>query len=404
MIGQVIEQSWPLRRGEPFQDGNQITRKNDMLHFIQFTGRKSRHSSMMETKKNVHILVLTKQYAMMLCDPWWIRIRIPPHVRPPGKKNSFPPKFNPAMSTTEKHPFDDTPRAANSIGAIEKISSILEASGMDACSALYDEALTLAKEGLLGASRDRLRTLLCLNPDDGEAHLLLTKVFAAQERWSDALSQLEAARSSRVPIPASIQAEVEKGLRTEREAAEVHHRRVATREQAELHSLRLEAKRLRTENTRVYREKNLLKRRLQGWSGLTAVLSGVCLTLLVLLWFNSGDDDAMETVPIAEAPQDEDQPVVASTSTEGHDSKTAEKPIEHGNTVLSDAVPTTSNPRPSARSSKTHKVKKGDTLYEIAGKYYGDSTKWKSILEANRSQLNGRTRLNPGMTLVIPAT
>ncbi|MFN3466189.1 MAG: GNA1162 family protein [Candidatus Brocadiales bacterium] len=53
-------------------------------------------------------------------------------------------------------------------------------------------------------------------------------------------------------------------------------------------------------------------------------------------------------------------------------------------------------------SLKIHKVKKGDTLYRLARQYYNDSSRWRTIFEANRENLTDKDRLVPGQTLVIP--
>ena len=55
-----------------------------------------------------------------------------------------------------------------------------------------------------------------------------------------------------------------------------------------------------------------------------------------------------------------------------------------------------------APGSRTHVVKKGDTLAVISRKYYGTTMKWRAILEANKGILPDERSLKPGMTLVIP--
>ena len=47
-------------------------------------------------------------------------------------------------------------------------------------------------------------------------------------------------------------------------------------------------------------------------------------------------------------------------------------------------------------------VQKGDTLWKIAGKVYGDSTKWTRIYDANRDQLKNPNDLKVGRVLQIP--
>lgn len=51
---------------------------------------------------------------------------------------------------------------------------------------------------------------------------------------------------------------------------------------------------------------------------------------------------------------------------------------------------------------RTYVVQKGDTLYSIARKLYGDQSKWKVIYNANRGQLKSPDRLPVGAKLVIP--
>ncbi len=55
-----------------------------------------------------------------------------------------------------------------------------------------------------------------------------------------------------------------------------------------------------------------------------------------------------------------------------------------------------------APSLRVHIVKKGDTLMQLARNYYGDASRWRSILEANRDRLPDPNRLYVGQELVIP--
>lgn len=56
-------------------------------------------------------------------------------------------------------------------------------------------------------------------------------------------------------------------------------------------------------------------------------------------------------------------------------------------------------PTPSAR---THRVVEGDTLSEIAHRYYGDARLWNRILQANRAQISDLRRLRLGTVLNLP--
>jgi LysM repeat protein len=71
-----------------------------------------------------------------------------------------------------------------------------------------------------------------------------------------------------------------------------------------------------------------------------------------------------------------------------------EKPIESGSTLneVKESLPT------------TYKVKKGDTLWKIAGskEIYGNPSKWTKLYEANKDQINDPDSLKPGITLNIP--
>jgi LysM repeat protein len=49
-----------------------------------------------------------------------------------------------------------------------------------------------------------------------------------------------------------------------------------------------------------------------------------------------------------------------------------------------------------------YRVVEGDTLSKIASKYYGDSSQWDVIFEANKSTMKSAGDLRVGQTLVIP--
>ena len=59
----------------------------------------------------------------------------------------------------------------------------------------------------------------------------------------------------------------------------------------------------------------------------------------------------------------------------------------------------------SAQTKGTYTVKKGDTLWDISRKYYGDGRKWRKLLDANPNCLTrpGDVKtLRIGAVLVIP--
>lgn len=55
-----------------------------------------------------------------------------------------------------------------------------------------------------------------------------------------------------------------------------------------------------------------------------------------------------------------------------------------------------------AAGGKTHKVVRGETLQKISQKYYGTTTKWMKIYEANKTKLKKPDLIVVGMTLTIP--
>lgn len=53
-------------------------------------------------------------------------------------------------------------------------------------------------------------------------------------------------------------------------------------------------------------------------------------------------------------------------------------------------------------TKRTVKVKKGDSLWTIAKRVYGDSKKYSKILKANKDQIGSHKDLKPGMVLKVP--
>ena len=59
-------------------------------------------------------------------------------------------------------------------------------------------------------------------------------------------------------------------------------------------------------------------------------------------------------------------------------------------------------PAETAKPARTHTVLEGESLSDLADKYYGSSDKWNKIYRANRSTIKDPDKIYPGMKLVIP--
>jgi 5'-nucleotidase len=54
------------------------------------------------------------------------------------------------------------------------------------------------------------------------------------------------------------------------------------------------------------------------------------------------------------------------------------------------------------KTQRFHIVRRGETLSDIAYKYYGSAGEWRKILNANGLELRDTTNLRPGTKLIIP--
>jgi nucleoid-associated protein YgaU len=298
------------------------------------------------------------------------------------------------MSNKTSLAFDELPRGNGGIGATEQIARVLDESGIDVPSKLYDEALAFARDGRLATATARLRMLLVLDPSDGNAALLLGKVLAARDKWQESLTQLDAATAKGARLPQGLREEVEGKLRQQVQNVESQRTRLVDRERGELRTLRNEAKNLRSENAALEQQAFDLARRAKLWSSATALVAGSSAALLLAaLVFGGGEDtEILEEEEVASAN--------FSSSTMAETESTS-----------SSSIPTsgTETPSPEPKSTytngvaATHTVQKGENLGQIARKFYGKSSQWQPILDANEPILHGNVKaLRPGMVLNIP--
>lgn len=64
---------------------------------------------------------------------------------------------------------------------------------------------------------------------------------------------------------------------------------------------------------------------------------------------------------------------------------------------------TTNSPAPDEGSNQTYTVVKGDSLWNIAKKFYGNGSKYTVITEANKDEITNPNLIYPGQVLTIPA-
>lgn len=85
-------------------------------------------------------------------------------------------------------------------------------------------------------------------------------------------------------------------------------------------------------------------------------------------------------------------------------------PIQSTANAQTNAPVSTAAPNPQASGLAqsdqltTHTVKKGDTLWAIAGKHLGDSNKWGLIFAQNQNKINNPDLIYPGQVLTIPTS
>lgn len=298
------------------------------------------------------------------------------------------------MTALDPIPFDEAPRGTGTPHGVKGIASVLDSHGVDASSDLYDEAVVLARQGHLGRSRDRLRMLLCLDPHDAAAHLLLAKVFGSQQRWSDAIKELDTAQSCGMRVDPTLRGRLEAARDHSRDDA-ARNERITARTAGEVNALREEARRLRAENTRLERIAKEETDKARLWMSATTAAAMIGLIGLAMTLAFGGQDTPASTTelspevlaPVVVAPVVL-APVVVTPD--------AALPTPGAEPVVTPPAPTA----PPSQAS-TYTVRSGDSLAGISGKVYGTEARWKELQDANPS-LNGGIALQPGMELVVP--
>lgn len=140
-------------------------------------------------------------------------------------------------------------------------------------------------------------------------------------------------------------------------------------------------------------------------SSVQVVVGALAIAAIVLAFFSNPAEAPTETVPGAPA-----QPTSASaaivpipTSTVAPPSKSPASPAAAPATeAAAPASETSQESQSQGTEERIHEVTSGDTLGLIADRYYGDSSQFEKIFEANRDVLDTPDSLQVGQKLKIP--
>ena len=73
--------------------------------------------------------------------------------------------------------------------------------------------------------------------------------------------------------------------------------------------------------------------------------------------------------------------------------------------VMEETAPpavTTSEPKEAVGASTTYTMQRGDTLYSLAKRFYGDGKLWTKIADANKDKVRNVNAIPVGTALTIP--
>lgn len=292
------------------------------------------------------------------------------------------------------------PRGHAPADATHFIAQTLKTAGIDVPCSLYNEALTLARDGHLGQAQQRLQMLLCLDPDDADALLLTAKVTAAQGRPAEAIGRLDAAVAAGAVPPAGFRDFLEAAVRADRARDEEQRAKGSAREKSEINALRNEARTLRSDVVRLETEAADARERERLWK-FAAIAASTIGSLVILALVLSGAPRE-ETVTLAPSAPELVAPVPVAP--------VAAAPVPAEPAAVTPAAPVVAAPvvEPPAAApaptegARTHTVASGDTLYKLAKRYYGDAEEWERIRDANKGTLKGNIDLKLGQKLTIP--
>ena len=312
------------------------------------------------------------------------------------------------LSINEK-PYGTGPKDATN-----HITHILLQQRFDIGPALFDESLALVKERKYTAAAERLRMLRCLDPSHTAGIILLSKVLARLDKWDEANDILNVAVQQKLNIPRNLRAAIlenQKRYRAKESQEQLHS---IQKLKDQLKKSRIDLKKADQENSQNHLKITVLERSLQKWSRACALVTGVTIALLFVSWqIDSGTSNAaavdgtgfndselpIVTPPSAEViePQVEEAPAGAQAPPVQEEPEPEPVQVEPEPEPEPEPVPEVTR---APTFPKTHVVRSGDTLSEIAEKYYRRQSLGSWLGEKNNTSAQ---TLQVGQELLIPS-
>ncbi len=123
-------------------------------------------------------------------------------------------------------------------------------------------------------------------------------------------------------------------------------------------------------------------------------MRATCVGLVVLL--------AVAMVGCANRRQEEERLPQLESSELAYEEPAPRRPTVIEEPPVTPPPPPPPPPEPAGMTGQTYTVQRGDTLYSIARRFYGDGKLWTRIDAANRGKYKSHTDIPVGTVLVVP--
>ena len=293
--------------------------------------------------------------------------------------------------------------------ATNNIGHILLQQRFEVGPALFDEALALCKERKFSASANRLRMLLCLEPSHTPSIILLSKVLARLDKWEEAEIILSKASEHSLEISNDLLHAVQEGKKRHKAKETQQYLHHIQKSKDELKRIKSDFKNIYHENNQYALEIIKLHRSVKNWARLCAVVGGGSLALLAYSLSIHTDDPNDISSSMDPSIIDEDlsnsipmPPAETISSPEVIEEIIEPEIIEAKPEPRPEPEPEPEpepKPEPKAKYPTVHIVKGGDTLSEIAEKYYSRQSLGTWLGQQNNTSA---ATLQLGQELMIP--